>query len=163
MTLRPLLVLAAMAVTPLAAMADTLDQFTLTGEGNTFTFSLPSSPTPTAVDANCPSGFTGEFCLAGVSVSIVGGTDTATMEFFNAANGGGLAFDTLSLFGDQLYTGTETSPTFLPGTYALESGATTFPDYTLQIRAVTPEPASWLLLSSGLLGGVTALRRRFAS
>ena len=71
------------------------------------------------------------------------------MEFFNADDGGGLAFDTLALFGNALYTGTEAAPTFLVGSFPLESGATPFPDYTLQVSAITPEPASWLLLSSG--------------
>jgi hypothetical protein len=91
-------------------------------------------------------------------------------RFFSVAGGGG--FNTLTgtgtlilnEFGPQLYMGSESAPTFLPGTYELsgEGTLTTGLTGTLNITSTaagdvfnyslsTPEPGSLLLLGSGLV------------
>ena len=150
---------------PMAARASTED-FVLTGEGNTLTFSLPAMPVPTGLDGACPSGFTGEFCVGGVAVTVNGSVDAQTVEFFNAANGGGLNFaDTgLPLFGDVVYGGTDAAPVFAAGTFLLTSGVD-FADYSLAVTTEatpTPEPGSLVLLGTGVAGFGAWVRRRMA-
>ena len=150
-----LLLAAAALGCPIAARCDT---FTLTGSGVDDTFTLPSSP---AVSASGTYGFT----LNSVPVEESGAEVSNQVIFFNKAEGGGLLLQDLSgnylnPFGSVLYTGTVEDPTFKVGTFTLNGLAGT---YTLTIgttsAAPTPEPASILLLGTGVLAAAFGLRR----
>jgi hypothetical protein len=145
--------------------ADTLD-FTLTGGGNTFTFSLPSNPSP-------DSSSTGKsFTLNSIMVTegLIGFTTNLT--FSNLSQGGGLNFLIpaapplpgfgLDLTGPQIYSGLEASPTFGPTTTPLILGTPKGDDeYTLGITDPSvPEPASIGLLATGMLALAATVRRK---
>jgi hypothetical protein len=146
------------------AKADILN-FTLTGEGNSYTFSLLSNPVP-AVSA--PGTF---FILNNVAVSVNHQPDIiADLTFFSSTNSGGVDIfpsskvdPILSLDGPQLYTGTEMSPIFAPGTFSLGNPATEKP-YSLVISQMeplpVPEPSTLLLLGTGLVTAFGVFRQK---
>lgn len=142
-------------------------QFSLTG-GYTASWQLNSTLTPDAF-------VLGEgFILTDVEGNFPGSfLDLADLSFFNATEGGGLGIDDffgnqllLSTDGPQLYSGPETSPTFLLGTFSLtEFGGTDM--YTLTVTdldavppVAVPEPASAALLIGGLALLAASRRRR---
>jgi hypothetical protein len=151
-----ILSLTAILAASLTVKADTLD-FTLTGGGNTFTFSLPSNPSP-----DSSVGGT-SFTLDNIMVSDGLISFSTDIKFSNLTAGGGLDFsipsppplpDTdLDLVGAQLYSGLEASPMFSATTtpFTLQVPKST-ENYTLAIvDASVPEPASIGLLATGLL------------
>jgi hypothetical protein len=161
-----ILSIAAILATTLTVKADTLD-FTLTGGGNTFTFSLPSNPSP-------GSSINGtSFTLDNIMITeglIAFSTD---IKFSNSTGGGGLDFSIpaapplpgtdLGLVGSQLYSGTEALPIFsATSTPFILSTPKGSDDFTLAIvdRSV-PEPASIGLLATGLLAAAGIARKRF--
>lgn len=153
-TLHQVLVLAcALLIAPIVK-ADTLD-FTITGQGSTYTFSLDSSPTP---DLFVTDVF---FRLDNQPINVDNQFgETSDIRFFTNFASGGVSFLSLILSGPQLYTGTEASPTFLTGQFSLASGLT---PYTLTITPEStsvPEPGTLLLLATGTLATLRSLRRR---
>jgi hypothetical protein len=158
-----LLVLAATAL-PIAAHADTIDDFVLTDPiGETITFSLPASPPvfgpsepdlfetfPVLMSFNPP--YFGSAFLDGqlIFYSTLAGGGLEVM-FFHP--GGTTQFTD---HGDLLYAGTTAGPTFLTGTFNVG------PD-TLIITPQTgpvPEPYPLVLLGPGALGVLCLGRQR---
>jgi PEP-CTERM motif len=183
------------------ARADGFDTFVLTDGTQTMTWTLPSSPTPDPALI-----FPGDhFSIDGpIPITEFNGSTTTVvnanlMTFFNgnAVSDGGLASklvnpaDLIDAFlgEQQLYTGPESTPTFIPGTYTEtgpEDDANNFPgctateqdnacgvgntwalststdvNLTLTITPA-PEPSSMILLATGLLGlmGMGLRRKR---
>jgi hypothetical protein len=127
------------------------DQFIYSVSGNTFTWTEPASPTPSVF-------FTGaSFSLPGTSSNPAG--NGGQLIFYNMAFGGGFAALTQSNVStdnfvtnpmSQLYTGPESNPTFLLGTFTgfdFQRGGSA----TLSITAVTPEPETYATLGGFLI------------
>jgi hypothetical protein len=135
------------SIFPLAAHADAVDDFLITGQGNAFTFSLPASP----ID---------------VFVSTGAGGSPTNIQFFSGQLfyvGAGLSFfadsTAFTLVGPTgLYPGSAYEPIFKTGTLDLPQFQA-FPtqDNTLTITPKStppevPEPSSLLLFFSGAAG-----------
>jgi hypothetical protein len=153
------LCLLAIASTAAAAKADT---FKLTGDGDTYTFSIASSPTVTAI----PFGFE----VTGVTVTDDGvAQPDSTLTFYDTSSSGGFAVQSSNLIfnSDQLFSGTNDSPTFLLGTFKLTDDVDGS-KYKLVIKddpsaSPAPEPSSIVLLASGSLALIGAARRKLLS
>ena len=160
-----LALLASASILPLAAHADAIDDFLITGQGNTITFSLPASPTDVFVSIGAGGVVGGFFPIPAPVVTANGVTVPASMEFFSGNLffvGPGLQFSadnqTFTLVGSLLYTGSSYTPTFKIGTFDLHQFQG-FPqqDYTITITPestppAVPEPSSLLLFLSGAAG-----------
>jgi hypothetical protein len=139
-------------------------------EATTVMFTLPLSPTPEAVFPR------GAFDVGPVPTVFNGAPPVAEIiTFFSAAFGpfgtppggvaGGEGYQTF-LIGStgQLYSGTESSPTFLPGMYSggdFFTGKPATVDITavgtnatfdITIGSVVPLPSSWMMMLGGLAG-----------
>jgi hypothetical protein len=152
-------------VLPAAANAASLLKFDLSSSFYSASWTLPSEPTP---DSNTTTRFiiraTGDFG---------GGRTSADIEFYAAAQDGGLALfdiDTgnglANFFGDITFAGTPDAPLFSPGVYFLtEANQPEFPGrgeltITSLGTAAVPEPAAWALMIAGFgLVGAAARRR----
>jgi len=131
--------------------------FSLTDPSNTNTISF-SFPVGSSTTVN--EGYW--FEINNPVTWFLNGADQGTtdLSFWNIGSGGGLVLGhILNLWGPQLYTGTESNPTLLEGTFAfnntygpyygpLSLSATDPPDEPVS----TPEPSSVVLLAAGLLG-----------
>ena len=140
------------------AVADTI-QFTLTGGSHTLQFVVPENPTPDLVG---PDFFT----LNDVSFTLDGSPELARIvNFFAASNGGGIGIcdyvncPLVDLFGAQMFTGPLDHPTFIPGSYNLVDAGDSILPGGFQTVAAVPEPASILMLATGVLGLARRWRR----
>jgi hypothetical protein len=137
----------------LPAKADsgaTLD-YTLSGGPVAASWTMSQDPTPFFVEDNVA------FAVNSTDL-IVGNTAVDDIIcFFNTGDLGGMNTVTYipDLYGAQLYSGPEASPTMLTGTFYFtdETGDC----YTLNVTNA-PEPMTWLLLASGL--AALALKRK---
>jgi hypothetical protein len=164
---------------PLAAHADTLDLFTITGTPDPFsggpsaiTFTLPASPE--AIESIGAGGVDGGFFIPGTfPVTIDGQASTASFDFLSANLifvGPGLSISAPSLgeftlVGAVLYDGFSSDPTFKTGTFNLREFTGPGTPYTLTITPETadaPEPSTLTLLGTGTLSliGFAAWRKR---
>ena len=157
-----LFLLSSLAILLLAApqsRGDGLDTFTFTEVAGDLVYSWTwqSLATPT------PDGFGpgSDFLLSGVSADfsldgVVLFPESFDLNFYSS--GTGEIFDAGGAFGldgtDQLYFGSDGSPTFLPGTYTgndPHNTDLTGADLTATLVISAPEPSSLLLLFSALL------------
>lgn len=149
-----LLCLVALAATTLVAKAD---GFTLTEGSNVLVWQLPYNPVPDFFNPVF-------FVLDDIPIYYNGTPETADIEFHVtvASTPGFVSLDIdgfpvpVVAYGavEQTFSGTTSSPNFLYGVYSLtsEDGPSTL--------TITPEPTSFLLLSSGILVFAGAARRK---
>ena len=135
-----------------------------------FTLDLPGGPATFSVNDDNTSAGSSFFTAVFSNYSYNGTTTPFTLgRFYTSANFGG--FDApnvgLDFSGPQLFVGTTSSPTIIPGTYTLRSGLN---GSTAQLRIV-PAPAApapevgigWLSALSALGALVLTRRRRAAA
>jgi PEP-CTERM motif len=162
----------------LIARADTLDTLTLTGGGNTISYTLPATSSypdfslfnffqesgPATV--NGAPGYTavGQYYIPGLTpVSLVLSVPGSGVPVLDLDGPPFINFAYVPAGNPFPYLPFDVVPTFIPGDYAMDtlSGA----PYTLTItpNAATPEPATLALLSTGLTASIALLCRRRAS
>jgi hypothetical protein len=167
----PLVLLASAFVLPSTAHADAIDDFVLTGVGNSniITVSLPASPpgnemTCPPISPSCLPGSETAFYLS-APVTTNGVTSVENLIFPTFRFEGGLYVGATRFFGSQLFTPDAATPTFVPGTYDLLSfgSGPTLPyglTITPETTAPTPEPSTLALFGTGLAGLIEFARTR---
>lgn len=122
--------------------------------GNTFTWDLPTNPV--IAPANVYSGE--GFIITDLSFSENGVAMVGTLDFYNTSLGGGFDLWTgnysflADAYGSQLYSGPESAPTLLAGTFSFtDDGNGNSAPYggTLGVTSV-PEPSTFYMLGVGL-------------
>ena len=148
------------------AKGDSIDNFKYQSDGNTFVWQLPGSPVPAIGDVTPGIAFV----LNNIPVSENGGPPTpGSFMFFSSLSGGlDLNFGSalpINAGGPQLYSGLESNPTFLLGTFQLTDYAIDtengLPGTLVVSSAQVPEPLPLVLLGIGfmVLAAGLALRR----
>jgi hypothetical protein len=157
--------------------------FTLTGADHVVSFTLPTQPTPD--QAGKDFEFIPFFIFNSVAVTVDGVTTDQAILFSDSGDQH-IAFSDANSFsvGSQnqivstrnisegffeeakdIFSGPPENPTFIPGTstgFVFTLDGPGQPAATLRIETVaqTPEPSSFVLLGSGILGFAGAVRRR---
>ena len=172
---------------PLTAHADTIDQFTFNfphpsnGFPSTFTVDLPSTPPPSYLGGllgACPASdcitvlgtYPTQSSHILVNFTEISPTETeVSYAFYNLSSPIPPARAFATIFNlPALFTGPVSAPTFLTGTFDGEyRDVPVFPQSfpgTITIEPLTnstvPEPSSFALLATGILGAITTLRHR---
>jgi len=149
-------------ILPVAVHADTF-QTTLSGDGNTIIIPLYGGE---VFGTYFPNGF--EFDSGPLNAIINGTPGMVGLSFFDPTQKNGADFEVIGTAVGGLFDGPNLlSPfsftSFLsPGVYNLTLASNGDP-YTLtvvQTSSPAPEPATWTLLSTGLIGTLSLLRRR---
>lgn len=175
----PVLLASALSI-PLAAHADTIDQFTFNFPTPPqyfpaiLTVDIPASPTPYSADICRPSTCITVVGYSGPRTFLVVFRPTSPTETYVE-----YALD-IDLYGPQpvqraytyivaptLFTGSIDAPTFLNGTFDAEYTPVlpyqTYPG-TITIEPLSnstvPEPSTFALMATGILGIITTLRYR---
>jgi hypothetical protein len=147
--------------------------YTLTQQGSNTplaTWEMPLNPTPTCDFSPCFEN--GNFFTFTADVTINGGAPVSDMLVFMNTNFSNIVFNDFSfllpeLTGPQLYSNNESNPTMIipaSGFFTLVDDGTNGvfgTVYTLDVVAETPEPATLLLFSSGLVA--FGIRKRRAA
>ena len=158
------LLLLAAAALPIAAHANTIDDFVLTDpSGDTIAFSLPASP-PLFGPSNPLLFETFTIPLSFDPAFFGSATLDGQILFYSALLGGGLnvmiyhpgGTTPILDHGDLLYSGTTADPTFLTGTFHVGTDTLTITPQT----APAPEPSTLALLATGTLGILSLARQR---
>jgi hypothetical protein len=160
--MRPYLFALIFLIIPAAAHADTL-QTTLSGDGNTIIFPLFGGDIG---GTYFPRGF--EFQSSPLNAIINGTPGFAGISFFDPTQNNGVDFEVFGTTAGGIFDGPNLLSPFSfdsvlsPGVYNLTLASNGDP-YTLTVGptpSLTPEPATWLLLSTGLTGALSLFRRR---
>ncbi len=168
-------VLAASAL-PLTASADPVDYFTLTGNGNTYTWSLPANETypayphlgyivfPATVTTNGTAQTTGDIGfytsagIAGPDLYVPGINDALYGQWLANIGPGPTGYVSVTFdLGTFDLTDEHFGPSFGP-----PPPPTPYTLTVTQQAATTPEPSSLALLGTGILGVAGVLKRRLA-
>jgi hypothetical protein len=149
--------------------ADGTDTFTFSeqvspGNNLAITWQLPSSPGDISI-ADPGVGFVlPSVCVTTYLDGSFAGSSVDSLVFLNNDNGGGFLDDTFGLAGvSQLYSGSESWPTFITGTYSgfdalnLDVNGNLIP---ASLTITAPEPSSLLSLLVGFLAVAVALALR---
>jgi hypothetical protein len=176
----PLTLLASAFTLPLSAHADTIDQFTFNFDTTPgylplhLIVDLPASPPPS------PWTVPGFGCDPVNCFAVVGESDSKSYIFFFESN-----FIRFALFNppfegppsqvkaytlvfplEDLFTGSVSDPTFLTGTFdATYRPFATSPSFpgTITIEPIdtsVPEPSTFAMMATGILGAITTFRCR---
>lgn len=142
-----------------SAYGSTVDVFSVTENGVTTSFSLPSNPAVVV--------FPDSFEIPQVPTS----AGLFDLIFFDTAgaNRGGFLWNTDLLtmptgngYGEQLYMGSNADPTLVDGYYELSDAVTGAPiSVEISTNGVTPEPAPIVLLGTGMLALCSVRKRAY--